>query len=111
MGKAFATNENKCNKKIYLLLKSDCDRYPNRKNWCTLLKQLLCNLGFYQVWLDVGQPKIFLLNVKHRLKDQFIQGGMAEFRNPVVLHYIDIWHLLNSNLILIFVTFLNSDFL
>ena len=32
---------------------------------------------------------------------------MAEFRNPVVLHYIDIWHLLNSNLILIFVTFLN----
>ena len=36
---------------------------------------------------------------------------MAEFRNPVVFHYIDIWHLLNSNLILIFVTFLNSDLL
>jgi len=35
---------------------------------------------------------------------------MAEFRNPVVLHYIDIWHLLDSNLILIFVTFLNSEF-
>lgn len=74
--KLLQTNENKYNKKIYLLLKSDCDRYPNRKNWCTLLKQLLCNLGFYQVWLfqDVGQPKIFLLNVKNRLKDQFIQG-------------------------------------
>ena len=70
------TNENKYYKKIYLLLKSDCDRYPNRKNWCTFLTELLCNLGFYQGWLfqDVGQPKIFLLNVKHRLKDQFIQG-------------------------------------
>ena len=66
------TNGNKYNKKIHLLLKSDCDRYPNRKNWCTLLEQLLCNLGFYQVWLfqDVGQP----INVKNRLKDQFIEG-------------------------------------
>ena len=50
--KLLQTNENKYNKKIYLLLKSDSDRYPNRKNWCsTLLKKLLCNLGFYQVWV------------------------------------------------------------
>ena len=51
------------------MLKSDSDTYPSRKTWCTLLKQLLSNLGFYEVWLfqEVGHVKLFLLNVKERL--------------------------------------------
>ena len=47
------------------MLKSDSDTYPSRKSWCALLKQLLGNLGYYEVWLfqEVGHVKLFLLNV------------------------------------------------
>ncbi|KAL4224701.1 hypothetical protein ACF0H5_015396 [Mactra antiquata] len=74
--KLLHTNENKFNKKIYLTLKSDSEKYPNKVNWCTLLIQLLGNLGFYEVWLfqEVGHVKLFLKNVKVRLNDLFIQG-------------------------------------
>ena len=105
------TNENKYYKKIYLLLKSDSDRYPTRKNWCTLLKHLLCNLGFYQVWLcqDVGQTKIFLLNVKNRLKDQFIQGwnGIIQGSSRASLYRLLAFFKIST--LSVFVTFLKSD--
>ena len=49
---------NKYNKKIYLLLKNDCENNIRVKNWCSLLKQLLCTLG---VWLfpEVGNASVF----------------------------------------------------
>ena len=61
---------------LNLMLKSDSDIYPSKKSWCTLLKQLLGNLGFCEVWLfqEVGHVKLFLLNVNERLNDHFIQG-------------------------------------
>jgi len=54
----------------------DCENNINVKNWCSLLTQLLCTLGFYEVWLfqEVGNVSVFLFNVKQRLSDQFIQG-------------------------------------
>ena len=58
------------------MLKSDSETYPSRKSWCTLLKRLLGNRCFYEVWLfqEVGHVKLFLLIVKERLNDHFIQG-------------------------------------
>ena len=58
------------------LLKNDCENNIRVKNWCSLLKQLLCTLGFYEIWLfqEVGNASVFLYNVKQRLSDQFIQG-------------------------------------
>jgi len=74
--KLLRTNDNKFIKKVYLFLKSDCERNVTAKNWCSLLKDLLCTLGFYDVWLfqDVGHEKIFLYNVKLRLNDHFMQN-------------------------------------
>ena len=66
------------------MLKSDSDTYPSRKSWCALLKQLLGNLGYYEVWLfqEVGHVKLFLLNVKERLNnDHSIQGWHSRIEN------------------------------
>jgi len=46
------------------LLTTDINKYNNNvrvKNWCSLLKQLLCTLGFYEVWLlqEVGNVSVF----------------------------------------------------
>ena len=76
-------SDNKFNKKVYLTLFNDCERFPQKKNWCSLLRDLLCTLGFYEVWLfqDVGNEKLFLSNVKQRLKDIFIQNWSGRFYN------------------------------
>ena len=56
--------------------------FPNRCNWCSLLKQLLCNLGFYHVWLaqHVGYENIFLSIVTQRLNDNFVQNWNSRLR-------------------------------
>lgn len=74
--KLLHTSENKYIKKVYLMLKSDIDQRPNIKNWCSLLRDLLCRLGFHDAWLfqDVGNSNIFLSLVKQRLKDQFLRN-------------------------------------
>jgi len=66
-----------------LLLKSDYERNITAKNWRSLLKDLLCTLGFYDVWLfqDVGHEKIFLYNVKLRLNDHFMQNWNGRLQN------------------------------
>ena len=81
--KLLRTNENKFSKKIYLTLVNDCERYPNKKSWCSLLRDLLSSLGFYEVWLfqDVGNDKLFLANVKQRLHDNFIQNWNERLEN------------------------------
>jgi len=50
--------------------------YPDRPNWCTLLKDLLCTLGMYDAWYfqDIGNTEYFLYIVKQRLCDQFVQN-------------------------------------
>ena len=50
--KLLHTNDTKFYKKVYLMLKLDSDTYPSRKSWCTLIKQLLGNLGlaFSRSW-------------------------------------------------------------
>ena len=67
--KLIRTSENKFTKKVYLMLVNDCNIHPNKITWCSLLEDLLGNLGFYEAWLfqDVGNDKVFIPNVKHRL--------------------------------------------
>ena len=81
-------NDNKYVRKVYDLLKDDIVSMPNKHIWCTLLKHLLCNLGFYDAWLfqTVGDSKLFLNIVKTRLKDQFVQnwsGRLSESNRAV----------------------------
>ena len=51
-----------------------------KTNWALLVKKLLSNLGFYEVWLqqNVGDVYIFLILAKQRLKDNFVQKWNQE---------------------------------
>jgi hypothetical protein len=68
---------------IYNMLKHDMVTAPNKVNWCSLVKDLLSSLGFYDVWLQqhTGNNKLFLIKVKQRLKDQFIQNWHNRITN------------------------------
>ena len=48
------------------MLKNYMEVYPDKPNWCTLLRDLLCTLGKYRIR--------FLYIVKQRLCDQFVQN-------------------------------------
>ena len=55
-------------------MRSDSEAQPNCINWCSLVRDLISTLGFYELWLYVCNVKLFLLNVKQRIRDHFIQG-------------------------------------
>ena len=65
------TEENKFIKCIYQPMLADIDNNNRKNNWVLLVKKLLANLGFYEVWLQqsVGDNGIFLSLVK----DNFVQ--------------------------------------
>ena len=81
--KILCSNENKYVSRVYKLLKSDFENNPNIVNWCSKLKQLLCSLGFYDVWLQqsVGDIDMFLAILKQRLKDNFVQNWHERLHN------------------------------
>ena len=74
------TEENKFIKCIYQTMLADIDNNNRKTNWALLVKKLLANLGFYEVWLQqsVGDDGIFLSLVKQRLKDNFVQKWNEE---------------------------------
>jgi len=57
--KLLRTNNNKFIKNIYLTLLNDSVIYPKKLSWCSLLRDLLCSLGFHEKWLfqDVVNDK------------------------------------------------------
>ena len=73
--KILHSQEDKYITKIYHMLKDDCEMH-NYVNWCYFLKDVLGQLGFYHVWISqtVGDCKHFLMSVKQRLSDQFVQN-------------------------------------
>ncbi len=74
---------NLCNTKyarlVYDMLVSDTQRYPTKVNWASLVRDLLNDLGFGHAWIGqgVGDVDLFLLLLKQRLNDQFIQNWYA----------------------------------
>ena len=63
-------------KLIYNLMLYDITERPHVKNWVSLVKNLLSNLGFFHVWVaqGVGDEKIFLSIFRQRVSDHFIQN-------------------------------------
>lgn len=74
------TEENKYIKYMYKTMLSDIEVDDRKSNWALLVKGLLSNLGFYEVWLqqNVGDSKIFISVAKQRLTDNFIQKWNEE---------------------------------
>lgn len=74
--KVISSNDNKYIKYIYKMMLSDIELFPSKTNWAKLVKNLLASLGFNEAWLQqgVGSTDQFLLELKQRLKDNFIQN-------------------------------------
>ena len=81
--KILTTPDNKYVKIIYNMMLSDLEELPNKTNWASLVRSLLQNLGFYEVWLlqGVGNFNIFLSELKQRLNDTFIQNWQERLGN------------------------------
>ena len=56
---------------------------PNIKNWASLLRNILSNLGFLHVWLSqrVGELKQFLAVLKQKLTDNFLQQSQSRLND------------------------------
>ena len=63
-------------KYAYNLMRTSVENKPDCVNWASKLRDLLSNLGFYEVWLNqgVGNKNMFLAEFKQRLNDNFIQN-------------------------------------
>lgn len=66
-------------KLIYQLMLNDIESIPNTVNWASLLRNMLSEVGFYEVWVQqgVGNYDVFISFVKQRLTDTFIQNWRA----------------------------------
>jgi hypothetical protein len=60
---------------VYMLMKVASENNVTLTNWVSLVKQLLCNLGFHDVWMQqgVGDRNRFSNICKQRLNDQYLQ--------------------------------------
>ena len=80
---------------IYNMLYNDCINFPNKVTWVTLLRNLLGNLGFMDVWLQqsVGDRVLFLNLVKQRLTDCLFKIGIQGLTIQPVLYFTGTFHL------------------
>ena len=80
--KILHTDDNKYIRKVYNMLKHDMEVYPDKPNWCTILKDLLFTLGMYDAWYfqEIGNTDYILYIVKQRLCDQFVQNWQGRLQ-------------------------------
>ena len=81
--KVLRSNESKYIRRVYNMMLEDMGAFNRKQNWAGLVKQLLENLGFANVWInqDVGSEELFLAQVKTRLRDIFIQNWRTRLTN------------------------------
>lgn len=67
----------------YTTLVNDNERMPRKSNWASLVKDMLSELGFYEVWLyqGVGNIPYFVSVFKQRLRDNILQNWQARLEN------------------------------
>ena len=68
---------------MYDTMLRDIEINERKVNWAFLVRQLLCNLGFREVWLqqNVGNCNAFLAMFRQRVRDIFVQNWTSEFDN------------------------------
>ena len=61
----------------------ELNMYPNRNSWGKLVKTVLENLGFYNVWLNQGveNENLFLNKFKQHMRDNYLQDWNSEIKN------------------------------
>ena len=61
-------------KYAYNLMLTSVENKPDCVNWASMLRDLLSNLGFYEVWLNQGIKNKNMFEFKQRLNDGFMQN-------------------------------------
>ena len=81
--KVINKGENKYVKVVYKMMLRDIEINGRKINWAILVRNLLGNLGFFEVWLNqgVGNVNQFLTVLRQRLKDQYMQDWSNEINN------------------------------
>lgn len=77
--KVIASEDTKFIKCVYKMMLNDAEDHPTKINWAILVRNLLSELGFYEVWVQqgVGNYNLFLSLLKQRLTDTFVQNHNA----------------------------------
>ena len=70
-------------KHMYNVMLQELNMYPNRNSWGKSVKTVLENLGFYNVWLNLGMgnESLFLKMFKQRMRDNYLQDWNSEIEN------------------------------
>lgn len=81
--KIIGSDNRKYIKFSYNMMLNDLQRWPNKQNWASFVKDLLSRLGFLEVWLaqGVGDTNVFLSLFKERVKDIFMQEWRSRLEN------------------------------
>ena len=94
--KVIKSSDIKYIKFIYNLMLEDIENNPEKINWAVLVRNLLGSLGFNEVWIQqsVGDEKLFMLILKQRLNDNFMQTWNAELNQSTRAIFIGLFQIL-----------------
>ena len=80
--KILTSQDTKYIKHVYNFMLQDVEAHPNKVNWAVLVRNLLSELGFYEVWVQqgVGNYNVFISLFKQRLTDNYVQNTNAQLQ-------------------------------
>ena len=80
--KILTSQDTKNIKHVYNFMLQDVEAHPNKVNWAVLVRNLLSELGFYEVWVQqgVGNYNVFISLFKQRLTDNYVQNTNARLQ-------------------------------
>ena len=80
--KILTSQDTKYIKQLYNFMLQDVVAHPNKVNWAVLVRNLLSELGFYEVWVQqgVGNYNVFIALFKQRLTDNYVQHTNARLQ-------------------------------
>ena len=84
------SNDNKYIKNTYNTVLQYNENNRGKVNWVSLVKNLLSELGFYEVWINqgVGNVNAFLSLFKQRIRDNYKQDWNARInQSPIARFY------------------------
>lgn len=86
----------------YKMMLADMENKPNIVNWASNVKNLLSNLGFYEVWLNqnVGNKNAFLRELRIRLTDNFVQNWCSRITESSRANFYSLFSNFNHQLYL-----------
>ena len=80
--KILTSQDTKYIKHVYNFMLQDVEAHPNKVNWAVLVRNVLTELGFYEVWVQqgVGNYNVFISLFKQRLTDNYVQNTIARLQ-------------------------------